>query len=78
MFYRETEMILILDGKLMIDLKADGDKGRWVTNSSSRVYWPPGPQGPQGPQGLPASHTARIDSTASSHTVTGQYSQLEV
>ena len=71
----ETEIFLILDGKLLIDLKADGDKGRWVTNSSSRVYWPPGPQGPQG---LPASHTARIDSTASSHTVTGQYQLVKV
>ena len=54
--------ILIADGKLLIDLKADGDKGRWVTSSSSRVYWPP-----------PASLTARIDSTTSQHTITGMY-----
>ena len=57
----ETKIFLISDGKLLIDLKADGEKGRWVTSSSTRVYWPP-----------PASHTARLDSAASQHTLTGR------
>ena len=61
----ETKIFLISDGKLLIDLKADGEKGRWVTSSSTRVYWPP-PASTGLRNGMPVgSNTLIMDPTGS-------------
>lgn len=55
------------EGRVLLELthRVDGDKVHWVP-TTNKVYWPP-----------PASHTARLDSNASTLTGTGSDGSLE-
>ena len=45
---------IFAEGRLVIELRGDGDRGKWVSAPSNKVYWPPAQQA--------ALHSARLDS----------------
>lgn len=53
------------EGRVLVELThrfvGEGEKESWVTTGSKKLYWPPGP----------ACLTARLDSNASTNTMTG-------
>jgi len=57
-FFKEGRVLLELTHRCA----GDGEKVNWVPTGSKKVYWPPGP---------PAPLTTRLDSNASTNTLTG-------
>ena len=62
-----AKYLLSSDGRLLIELRGDGDRGRWMSAPSNKVYWPPGPATSL-TTGSPGLLSSRLDSTASQHT----------
>jgi len=58
------------NGELLLELRGDGERGKWVSAQVGKVFWPPGPP-------AAAPHTARLDSGASQHTNTGSEGSVE-